>query len=214
MNKFKSTLKNIVVAGLDVDLGKGAAIVVCKGDKVRRQALLPSIRDDSPTVRIKYLVDKIINYLKCDHKPELRPLFVGLEAEAIQAKGAYRTSKSRLIGALTVRLYEEGFTLVEYAPMSVKAFACHGKAEKQEVMDAVNAIWGYSFNGQNGKPQDDLTDAFVISQLTLNQAGYLYLDRMYNYLSDKQEEIIDKACLNSKFVAVQDVFMRIHFNNG
>jgi Holliday junction resolvasome RuvABC endonuclease subunit len=196
-------LEDIVIAGIDVDIGKGAAVVVCKGDVVKKQLFIPGVKGIPNTFRIKHLCDKIVNYLLSKARKELIPNFVGLEVEAIEAKGQYKTLKSRLVGCLLLKLVEAGFSVCEYAPMSIKAFAVSGKAKKEDMIKAVKDIWEYEFLDHNLKPQDDLTDAFVVSQFLLNQVGILFLnDKTYSYITDKQKKTIHNAIKSAQIYSL------------
>ena len=136
------------------------------------------------------------------------PQFIGIEGASLGSVNPYAPIKLKMLGHIQVRLYEAGYSVAEYSPASVKAFACHGHAKKGEVAEAVDTIWGYRFTDSKGKMQDDLTDAFVISQLTLNHAGILYLNNIMTYLDDKQRKQLDRLDKSSEFASMNDIFLK------
>ena len=195
--KNKLKLDKIIVAGIDIDLSKGAAIQVCRGDQILRHAFIKNIKG-TMYERSRYITKKVLSYLNYEPDPKQRPMFVGVEIEAAQAKGRYATMKPRFLGWFLGKLYENRYRIIEIPPKSVKKFVVNGNADKEQIAEEVFNIWGKKFlNSKNGI-HDDLTDAFAIAQMTLCYVGYKVLEEKYSYINERQIESIESLASFSK----------------
>lgn len=150
----------IRVVGLDLSI-KQSAFADCLVDKDIKSISvntgvfnLPVEVEKDSVARLVYLKNNMLSFIK-NYDPN--ETMFGIESYSLQGKSNSLAQICEYGGAVRIILFELGFNFFTIAPLTLKAFVCSGRAQKDEMRLAVYKKWGFE-----AKTNDEI-DAFGIS---------------------------------------------------
>jgi Holliday junction resolvasome RuvABC endonuclease subunit len=149
---MQTRLQMIISFGIDPSLSS-CGLVICKDEKVVSHLLIKTTAKKSTEARI-FEIEKNI----CYGIKKFKPSIIIMESYSFGSRGRSASLLHELGGVIKKTLYLSGIPWYVVAPTSIKAFAGHGRASKQDMIEWAQVKWPKCPN------QNDIADAFWASQ--------------------------------------------------
>jgi Holliday junction resolvasome RuvABC endonuclease subunit len=138
------------------------------------------------------------------HLERTKPDYVGIEDYALEGGAHGAHYKGELGGVARLAALAAGAKMRLHDPGSVKLYAAHnGKAEKDEVEEAVYKRWGIEFGHFNPKPKpgkkqnrqtsEDLADAFAVARLVWMEVQLRAGRALLSQLHPKEVQVFNRV---------------------